>query len=189
MTLTGLPPRAPGKSLGLSCWTGQRWRLSAVPLLKAPFWLQVEYWLLQLEVDDASLQRRLLHKAWTSGAQRMHALALPRRLLHQFHLALPPTCQLSWHMMGARYVGLSSLGAAIVHGSVWQRQSRCLVVPSLNASPFLAGGKARRGLMSLLSVVEGISLPSCSRLVRTVVCVCVCPSIWKLYPRCLLPVQ
>jgi hypothetical protein len=68
---------------------------------------------------------------------------------------------------------MSSLGAAIILGRVWQRRCRCPVVPRLNASPFLVGGKARRGLMLLRSVVEGTSLPSCSRLVRTVVCVCV----------------
>jgi hypothetical protein len=62
MTPTGLPPQASGETLGLACWTGQRWRLSAVALLRALLLLQVEYWLLQLDVGDASLRRRLLHK-------------------------------------------------------------------------------------------------------------------------------
>jgi hypothetical protein len=71
MTLTRLSPRASGETLGLACWIGQRRLLSAVPLLRALLWLQVEYWLLQLDVGDASLRRRLLHKAWKSRALRM----------------------------------------------------------------------------------------------------------------------
>ena len=43
MTLTRSPPRAPGEILGPASRTGQRRRLSAVPLLKALLWLQVEF--------------------------------------------------------------------------------------------------------------------------------------------------
>jgi hypothetical protein len=59
MTLIEPPPRAPGETPGLACWTGQRRRLGAVPFLKALPWLQVEYRMCQLEVDDASLWSRV----------------------------------------------------------------------------------------------------------------------------------
>jgi hypothetical protein len=45
------------------------------------------------------------------------------------------------------------------------------VAPSLDASPFLVGGKAERDLMLFRSVAVGTSSPSCSCLVRMVVCV------------------
>ena len=77
MTLAGLPPRAPGETLGLACQTGQRQRLSAAPFLKALPWLHEEYLMRQREVGDVARWRRLLHMRWTSGAQRMPAPTLP----------------------------------------------------------------------------------------------------------------
>ena len=43
---------------------------------------------------------------------------------------------------GAMYVGLGTSGAEIVPGDVWQRRYCCPFAPSLDTSPFLAGGKA-----------------------------------------------
>jgi hypothetical protein len=56
MTLIEPPSRAPGETLGLACRTGQWWRLSAAPFLKALPWLRVEYQMRLLEVDDASAE-------------------------------------------------------------------------------------------------------------------------------------
>ena len=78
MTLDGLPPRAAGETLGPVCQTGQRRRLSAVPFLKALPWLLMEYLMWQREVGDVVLWRRMLHRRWTPGAQRMPAPTLPR---------------------------------------------------------------------------------------------------------------
>jgi hypothetical protein len=66
-----------GKTLGPACWTGQRRRLSTVPLLMALQMLQVEYLLLQLDVGDACLQHRLLQHL--PGTSPMIATPVPAR--------------------------------------------------------------------------------------------------------------
>lgn len=55
MTLTGLPPRAQGESLGPPCRTGQRQRLRIVPLLRALLRLHEECPMRWLEFGDALL--------------------------------------------------------------------------------------------------------------------------------------
>jgi hypothetical protein len=46
--------------------------------------------------------------------------------------------------MGVRYVGLGYPGIVVVLGDVRQQLCRGPVAPSLDASPFLAGGQAEQ---------------------------------------------